>query len=722
MSTDDTPWYRRALRWGQTNLTEIDPTRYDSEFWRAHWRKTRVQGVIINAGGIVAYYPSANPLHHRAIGLGDRDLYGDVVRDAREEGLAVVARMDSNRADEDFYRAHPDWFTCDADGAPYKAGAKYVACVNSAYYDEYLPSIFREIIERSSPDGFADNSWTGLGAGQICYCANCVPAFREAAGSDLPKAVDHDDPVFRDWLRWNERRRTEVWRRNSEITSDAGGPDCVWVGMLSGDQAALAGRFVNLRDVARQSKIMFVDHQRRNDRDGFAHNAEVGARFHGVFGWEGLLPESMAMYSAGHGYFRSTSMPVPEVLTWAASGFAGGIQPWWHHISAVHEDRRQYATAEPIFRWHEKNERYLTGRLPVAQVAVVWTEQNTRFHGRADADNTGVAPYRGAVAALTRARIPYVPVHLDDIDTLPAAVRAVVLPDIAVMSDAQCAAVAALVERGTSLVATGSTSLKDPDGLPRADFGLADVLGVTATGSATGSAAPLDFRIDDYGRHDYLRFDRDCSVTHGVSADDVAELLAGFEDTGILPLGGRLEGVASRGAAVLATHVEPFPAYPPELAWLRSEPTTVPVLLARTADSGARVVYAAADLDRTAGRDARVDHLQLLANIVRWAVGAAPVLEVTGVGRVDCHLYATQDALVLHLVSTASSSPIPGTHDELLPIGPFEVRLRHEGLTASSTVRALVGERELAAKAGDGELVVTVPPVEGHEVLVVTTA
>jgi hypothetical protein len=722
VSTDNTPWYRRTMRWGQTNLTEIDPTRYDSEFWRAHWQKTRVQGVIVNAGGIVAYYPSANPLHHRAIGLGDRDLYGDVVRDARKEGLTVVARMDSNRADEDFYRAHPDWFTCDAEGRPYMAGPKYVACVNTAYYDEYLPSIFREIIERSSPDGFADNSWTGLAASEICYCSNCVRAFREATGSELPRAVDHDDPVFRDWLRWNERRRTEVWGRNSEITSDAGGPDCVWVGMLSGDQAALAGRFVNLRDVAKQSKIMFIDHQRRNDRDGFAHNAEVGARFHGVFGWDGLLPESMAMYSGGHGYFRSTSMPAAEVRTWAASGFAGGIQPWWHHISAVHEAGRQYTTAEPIFRWHEENERYLTDRVPVAQVAVVWTEQNTRFHGRVDADNTGVAPYRGVVAALTRARIPYVPVHLDDLATLPSAVRAVVLPDIAVMSDAQCGTVAALVETGISIVATGSTSLKDPDGLRRVDFGLADVLGVSSTGSARGSAAPLNFKIDDYSRHDYLRFDRDGALAHGIGADDVAELLAGFEDTGILPLGGRLEGVIARGAAVLATHVEPFPAYPPELAWLRSEPTTTPVLLARTAGSGARVVYSAADVDRTAGRDARVDHLQLLANMVRWAVGAAPVLEVAGTGRVDCHLYAKHDALVLHLVNTASSSSIPGTHDELLPIGPFEIRLRFEGISSTSTARALVGETDLSAVCGVGELVVTIPTVEDHEVLVVTTA
>ena len=90
----DEPWYRRTLRWAQTNLVENDPERYDAEWWREHWRKTRIQGVIVNAGGIVAYYPSRFPLHHRAEKLGDRDLYGEIVALAREEGLTVLARMD----------------------------------------------------------------------------------------------------------------------------------------------------------------------------------------------------------------------------------------------------------------------------------------------------------------------------------------------------------------------------------------------------------------------------------------------------------------------------------------------------------------------------------------------------------------------------------------------------------------------------------------------------
>src|SRR4030081_2159994 len=110
------PWYRRALRWGQTNITERDPVRYDIPWWREYWKRTNVQGVIINAGGIVAYYPSKFPLHHRAEFLNGRDLYGELTAAARADGLAVVARMDSNRTAEDFFQAHGDWFAREKSG------------------------------------------------------------------------------------------------------------------------------------------------------------------------------------------------------------------------------------------------------------------------------------------------------------------------------------------------------------------------------------------------------------------------------------------------------------------------------------------------------------------------------------------------------------------------------------------------------------------------------
>ena len=120
--------------------------RYDIPWWRDYWKRTQVQAVIINAGGIVAYYPSKFPLHYRSEFLNGRDLYGELAKAAHDDGLFVMARMDSNRTAENFFEAHPDWFTRDINGNPYRAADKYITCINSAYYDEYLQDLLREII------------------------------------------------------------------------------------------------------------------------------------------------------------------------------------------------------------------------------------------------------------------------------------------------------------------------------------------------------------------------------------------------------------------------------------------------------------------------------------------------------------------------------------------------------------------------------------------------
>ncbi|MBL8222668.1 MAG: beta-galactosidase, partial [Bryobacterales bacterium] len=253
------PWYRRAYRWGQTNITEKDPVRYDIGWWRQFWKRTEVQAVIVNAGGIVAYYPSKFPLHYRAQFLNGRDLYGELVKAAHEEGIFVMARMDSNRTTEDFFRAHPDWFTRDRGGNPYRAADKYVTCINSPYYEEYLPAVLKEIIERSHPEGITDNSWAGMGRENICYCDNCRRSFQAAEKLDLPGQADWNDRAYRRWIMWNYRRRVEIWELNNRVTQAAGGPDCIGSGMNSGSVSTQARSFRDLREIARRADIMMLD-------------------------------------------------------------------------------------------------------------------------------------------------------------------------------------------------------------------------------------------------------------------------------------------------------------------------------------------------------------------------------------------------------------------------------------------------------------------------------
>ena len=158
-----------------------------------------MQGLVINAGGIVAYFPSKFSLHYRAKFLADRDFYGEITRAAHDDGIAVLARMDSNRTTKDFYDQHPDWFVIDADGKPYPARERYITCVDSPYYEQYLQDVLREIIAWERPEGFTDNSWSGLDRNSICYCKYSQESFRKATGKDLPRQKDWNDQTYREW-------------------------------------------------------------------------------------------------------------------------------------------------------------------------------------------------------------------------------------------------------------------------------------------------------------------------------------------------------------------------------------------------------------------------------------------------------------------------------------------------------------------------------------------
>jgi hypothetical protein len=711
------PWYRRTYRWGQTNITEADIARYDIAWWREYWKRTATQGVIINAGGIFAYYPSRFPLHHRAAGLGDRDLYGELAAAAHADGLTVLARMDSSKAHEDFYRAHPDWFAQDTGGRPYRSGELYVACLNGPYYENYLPDVLREIIERSHPQGFADNSWSGLDRESICYCKNCSERF----GQPLPRTQNWDDPVYRKWIQWSYQRRLQVWDLFNHVTREAGGGDCLWLGMNSGSVTGQSRSFRDVREICGRSQIVLLDHQARSDLGGFADNAITGKLFHGVLGWDKLVPESMPMYQAGRPTFRLSAKPAPEARMWMLSGFAGGIQPWWHHISAYHEDRRAYHTAEPAMQWHRENQKYLVDREPVATIGVIWSQRNTDYFGRDNAEELADQPWRGYTAALVRARIPFVPVHLDDIAREAPKLAALVLPNIGAMSDSQAAAVRKFVQSGGGLVATGQTSLYDAWGEPRSEFALAELFG--ASGGKPSRA------LENAARHTYLRMnvERRGSVDGPHVAREPSDAaprhpaLAGFDETDILPFGGTLRPMkVDSKATVLLTFVPSFPAFPPETSWMRTPKTDLPGLIVNEAARG-RVAFLPADIDRRFAIDNLPDHGELLANLVRWAANGSLPLDVRGHGLVDCELYRQPDRMILHVVNLTSAGTWRAPVDELIPIGPLQIRVRLDGNAhpKTSKIKRLVASTGEVAKVEDGWVSFELRSITDHELVLI---
>jgi hypothetical protein len=716
------PWYKRTCRWGQTNITEKDPVRYDITWWREYWKRTEVQGVIVNAGGIVAYYPSKFPLHHRAEFLNGRDLYGELAKAAHDDGLAVLARMDSNRTSEDFFQAHPDWFARDASGQVIRAADKFVTCVNSRYYDEYLPGVLTEIIERSRPEGLTDNSWAGLSRDTTCFCENCKRKFREKTGQEIPRARNWSDPVYRQWIEWNYARRLEIWDLNNRATKAAGGENCLWIGMNSGSITSQAQSFRPMKEICERAEMILLDHQSRSDATGFQQNGDTGKLVHGLLGWDKLAPESMAMYQAGRTSFRAAAKPAAEARMWMIEGFAGGIQPWWHHVGAYQEDRRAYHTAEPMMRWFKANQPYLIDRKPVASAGVVWSQRNTDYYGRDSAADLVDAPYSGFTWALQRARIPYVPVNADHIERDSAGFSVLVLPNVGALSDVQAASIRRFVERGGALISTGVSSLYDEWGDTRPDFALANLFGAHSTGPDSGR------RPRTQSSHTYLRLAPELRArVWGPEVGDepapVGErhpVLRGFEETDILAYGGTLEALRTDpGVIVPLTYVPPFPAYPPETAWMRTPKTDIPGLVLNAVGKS-RIAYLSADIDRRYARDYLPDHADLLANIVRWAADGRLPLEVKGAGLIDCHLYRQPGRVILHIVNLISAGTWRGPIDELIPIGPLQIKVKLPGDVKGRSAQFLVSGARKPAGVREGWATFDLKSVSDHEVVVIS--
>src|SRR5437764_14385914 len=90
----DSPWYAKMRRCGQLNLNERDPLTLDAGSWLDYWTSLKLDALLLNGGGIVAFYPTDVPFHHRSEFLGPRDLFGELASETKARNMRLVARMD----------------------------------------------------------------------------------------------------------------------------------------------------------------------------------------------------------------------------------------------------------------------------------------------------------------------------------------------------------------------------------------------------------------------------------------------------------------------------------------------------------------------------------------------------------------------------------------------------------------------------------------------------
>ena len=445
------------------------------------------------------YYDTS--IGHKHAGLGDMDLFGEMLSRAHQRDVRVLAYY-SNRWDVEAARANPDWVAVDAEG-----GRSYDRwpdlCLLSPYRD-LVTAHLAELATKYPIDGI----WSDIVHGSPCYCSRCEARF----GRPLPRTPRDDG--WLDLLRWHGSMIAEYLELTRQALK-AARPSAAFVLNHYGSV------YVDARRGLGPTHFQFSD---CTSTEGYAE-------------WHGLLyPAFASEYLAGVAPDRPSEVLVSRfATTWdfslkpsaqlryeafsvAARGSAVCIDDEPYHDGRL--EPVAYDRIAEVFREMERREQW-TDLDRYVMDAVVYVSQTSRElatvldgargwghlqfpsvelnDGPSDLVPSVLGMYKALVEAQMTVGIATRPVA----DAAQGGPRVLCLPGVLALDEEEAEWIERFVANGGGLVATGPTSLYQPDGRRRRSLRLADLFGVdvvepdhdaaiyTYVHSLTGDSRPI---------------------------------------------------------------------------------------------------------------------------------------------------------------------------------------------------------------------------------------
>ncbi len=227
------PWWKmNNLRVIQTNLPDYDVLKLNPDSLVKDLKYFSANTLIINAGGIMAYYPTKLDFHYRNPYLRPAML-GDVVKKCHEAGIKVIVRFDFSRIHKSVFEQNPDWCYISPKGERMINDEMVVVSINAPYVQDRAFRIIEEVINAYPVDGIflnmpgyqVNNAYEGKYYGIDQNDADKKAFAAYSGGKELPKAEDRNDSVYLRYLefktysgkQWSEKLYQLVKSKNDRI-------------------------------------------------------------------------------------------------------------------------------------------------------------------------------------------------------------------------------------------------------------------------------------------------------------------------------------------------------------------------------------------------------------------------------------------------------------------------------------------------------------------------
>ncbi|MBQ6550578.1 MAG: hypothetical protein IJL78_04135 [Lachnospiraceae bacterium] len=642
-------WWEKPMRALQYNLQVRDTPKMDPIKLAEHLENVHANVVIVNAGGIYAWYDTEVPFHHKNEFLQPgQDLLGELIRCCHARGIRVIFRFDWSLAEDRTYLQHPEWFAQHVDKTPYYKGRDRMGewsflmttCINSGYRNKDVAGpAMREAVGRYDADGIFFNNPTM----PECHCLTCRKKYRKLYGEELPE----------DASLWRKDFRSRCLMDNigylqGEVKTVRDVPFVLYYSGMNSDGRPYAD---NLDERYATAEFVCTEAQDEVSK-GVDHIPPI---------WKPMV--NMKLGNAVPGYpkpfgiihscpgmdWRHTGLPKDEYLFWMAQVPANNAY-LWHSVTGFTDtitDKRLLAAVEEIDARIEKCEDLMENAVSAAKILLLWD---------------GSAHAGGFAEGLSNMQLQFDLMDVHHISlTRMKEYEAVILPDgFAVMEDLP-EILEAFVHAGGNLIMERTTA----DGFEALTelSGCSDIYEESTSLSAA-----------------YLRLE----------TQDPA-LRRDLEDTLYIPLKGRMLYLRpAEGTETLLSLVPPFAppdavGAPPERASLPAERTEIAGALMHRVGRGS-VITLSFGLSALLPAYHLEDHNLLLRNLLLYSSpNNVFETEQPAAGILAC-VYTSGEHLLVHLINGIGKRPRIG-HFPVHGLS-FTVRLP-EGMMPSS-VRGVI--------------------------------
>jgi hypothetical protein len=424
--------------------------------------------LLANAGGIIAWYPSALP-YQRPSPFLHGDFLGEVTEAAHARGIRVLVRLDITKGWAEDMPRHPEWFRVAGDGRPVLVRELAETCFNGPYWQQFNFDMLDEILPRYSVDGVFYNHYRYL----TCYCPRCQERFRSTTGYPLPAREDPDDPAWRALVRYRYealaayadkvRRHAQRLRPGAlvcwdyEVTTDS--PSYARDSGWGPELTAMADVIVSIA----------FDRLTRPLPKWIHQHGEQASLGRSSFGRPTCV---LLTQSAIFGNRRLAQPPAQlarDIMQIAAHGGSPGLQIMG---TLDQDDRKALPAFQQAYRFLGTHHDVYRDMKSAARIALVYSQGTADWYGRHDSFQRYLSHYRGCYEALTHEHLPFDVLECEHLPSMISRYRVVILPNLACLHDDVARALDRYIEGGGHMIVTHETGLYDAEGRQRRDFAL----------------------------------------------------------------------------------------------------------------------------------------------------------------------------------------------------------------------------------------------------------